>query len=87
MLSSSIDSAVEIEDFQSIGVQCSEILIELGNSIYFEEMAGSDEQPQASNFKKKAELFVQSYLNGADNREYRSIIMRLSLDIKGLMMK
>ncbi len=28
-----IDSAIEIEDFQSIGVQCREILIDLGNSI------------------------------------------------------
>lgn len=74
----SIDSAVEIEDFQAIGVQCREILIELGNSIYVDEMAGSNEQPQASNFKKKAELFVQFYLSGADNGDYRSIIKKIT---------
>lgn len=44
-----IDTAQEIEDFQSIGVQCREILIELGNYIYIEEMASDNEQPQASN--------------------------------------
>lgn len=73
-----IDSAIEIEDFQAIGVQCREILIELGNSIYFTEMAGESEQPQASNFKKKAELFVQFYLAGSDNSDYRSIIKKLT---------
>ena len=56
-----LDKAVEIEDFQSIGVQCREILIELGNSIYKDYMAGDMEQPQASNFKRKAELFIQYF--------------------------
>ncbi len=73
-----INSAIEIEDFQAIGVQSREILIELGNSIYFDEMAGANEQPQASNFKKKAELFVQFYLSGSDNSDYRSIIKKLT---------
>jgi len=73
-----IDSAIEIEDFQAIGVQCREVLIELGNSIYFGEMAGESEQPQASNFKKKAELFIQFYLSGSDNSDYRSIIKKLT---------
>ena len=73
-----IDSAVEIEDFQSIGVQCREILIELGNTIYFAKMAGEDEQPQASNFKRKAELFVQFYLAGSENSDYRNILKKLT---------
>ena len=73
-----IDSANEIEDFQSIGVQCREILIELGNSIYFDEMAGENDQPQASNFKRKAELFIQFYLTGSENSDYRSIIKKLT---------
>lgn len=73
-----IDTAREIEDFQAIGVQCREILIELGNTIYFQEMAGADEQPQASNFKKKAELFVQFYLSGSDNSDYRNYIKKLT---------
>ncbi len=73
-----IDSAIEIEDFQAIGVQCREILIELGNTIYIIEMAGEDEQPQASNFKKKGEFFVQFYLRGSDNSDYRSIIKKLT---------
>jgi hypothetical protein len=73
-----IDSAVEIEDFQSIGVQCREILIELGNSIYFAEMADESEQPQESNFKRKAELFVQFYLAGSENSDYRNIIKKLT---------
>lgn len=53
-----IDIAKEVEDFQAIGVQCREILIELGNTIYISEMSGDEEQPKASDFKKKAELFV-----------------------------
>ena len=73
-----IDSATEIEDFQSIGVQSREILIELGNYIYASHMAGEQEQPQASNFKRKAELAIQFYLNGSDNAEYRSIIKKLT---------
>lgn len=77
-IASLIDSAIEIEDFQAIGVQCREVLIELGNSIYSAEMVGDGEQPQASNFKRKAELFVQFYLSGSDNSDYRSIIKKLT---------
>lgn len=73
-----IDTAKEMEDFQSVGVQCREILIELGNHIYVPAMAGVDEQPQASNFKKKSELFIQFYLTGSENADYRSIIKKLT---------
>lgn len=73
-----IDIATEIEDFQAIGVQCREILIELGNHIYQPVMAGNEDQPQASNFKRKADLFVQFYLKGAENSDYRSIIKKLT---------
>lgn len=73
-----IDTAKEIEDFQAIGVQCRETLIELGNYIYKPMMAKADEQPQASNFKRKAELFIQFYLKGSDNSDYRSIIKKLT---------
>jgi len=73
-----IDTAIEIEDFQAIGVQCREILIELGNMIYFREMAGEGEQLYGSDFKKKTELFVQFYLSGTGNSDYRSIIKKLT---------
>lgn len=73
-----IDTAKEIEDFQAIGVQCREILIELVNTIYSPEMAGEEEQPQASNFKRKAELFVRFNLSGSDNSDYRSYIKKLT---------
>ncbi len=73
-----IDTAKEIEDFQSIGVQCREILIKLSNYIYTPSMAGVDEQPKKSDFKNKAKLFIQSYLNGAENCDYRSIIKKLT---------
>ena len=73
-----IDTAKEIEDFQSIGVQCRELLIELGNYVYIPVMAGKDEQPQKSNFKKKAELFIQFYLIGPENSDYRNIIKKLT---------
>lgn len=73
-----IDLATETEDFQSIGVQSREILIELGNHIYAPNMAGDQEQPQSSNFKKKAELAIQFYLSGSDNADYRSIIKKLT---------
>ncbi|HIY03662.1 MAG TPA: hypothetical protein H9733_01690 [Candidatus Anaerotignum merdipullorum] len=73
-----IDTAKEIEDFQAIGVQCRETLIELGNHIYNPMMAGSGEQPQASNFKRKCELFIQFYLKGSENSDYRNIIKKLT---------
>lgn len=73
-----IDAAMEIEDFQSIGVQCREILIELGNSIYKPEMAICDEQPQKSNFKKKAELFANYCLEGSENSDYRNYIKKIT---------
>ncbi len=73
-----IDSAHEVEDFQSIGVQCREILIELGNYIYVPDMATNGEQPQKSNFKQKVELFLQFYLKGSENSDYRSMIKKLT---------
>lgn len=73
-----IDTAEEIEDFQAIGVQCRETLIELGNHIYQPMMAADAEQPQVSNFKRKAELFIQFYLKGSENADYRSIIKKLT---------
>lgn len=73
-----IDTASEVEDFQSIGVQCREILIELGNHIYTPDMADTDEQPQKSNFKKKSELFIQFHLTGSENSDYRRIIKKLT---------
>lgn len=73
-----IDTAKEIEDFQAIGVQCRETLIELGNHIYEPMMAGAEEQPQASNFKRKAELFIQFCLKGSENSDYRGIIKKLT---------
>jgi hypothetical protein len=78
IISGLIDSAVEIEDFQSIGVQSREILIELGNLIYSEEMAQGNEQPKAADFKRKAELFIQSSLSGTENHDYRSIYKKLT---------
>lgn len=41
-------------------------------------MAGDGEQPQASNFKRKCELFIQFYLKGSENADYRSIIKKLT---------
>lgn len=73
-----IDTAKEIEDFQAIGVQCREILIELGNHIYKPMMAGNEDQPKASNFKRKCELFIQFYLKGSKNSDYRNIIKKLT---------
>lgn len=77
-VATAIESATEIEDFQAIGVQCREILIELGNSIYQKEMAGDEEQPQESNFKKKAELFISFYLSGSENKDYRNYIKKIT---------
>lgn len=73
-----IDGAQEVEDFQAIGVQCREILIELGNTIYYPEMSRGEEQPQASNFKRKAELFVRHYMSGSENSDYRSYIKKVT---------
>lgn len=73
-----IDDAVEIEDFQAIGVQCREILIELANEIYEPFMANNEEQPKGADYKKKAELFIRYFLSGADNSDYRSIYKKMT---------
>ena len=73
-----VDTAIEIEDFQAIGVQCREILIELGNYVYEPHMAGEEEPPQASNFKKKAELCARFHCPGSANGDYRNIIKKLT---------
>lgn len=73
-----IDNAIEVEDFQAIGVQCREILIELSNEIYLSFMAGDGEQPIASNFKGKTELFIKFYLPGSVNSDYRNIYKRMT---------
>ncbi len=73
-----LESAKEVEDFQAIGVQCREILIELGNAIYKLGMEGEEEQPQKSNFKKKAELFIKFYLNDSENSDYRSYLKKIT---------
>lgn len=46
--------------------------------IYEPMMAGAEEQPQASNFKRKSELFIQFYLKGSENSDYRGIIKKLT---------
>lgn len=68
-----IDNAVEVEDFQAIGVQCREILVELGNDMYKPFMAGSAEQPKGADFKSKAELCIKFYCAGSNNKDYRKI--------------
>ena len=39
-----------------------------------EEIPSDEEQPQASNFKKKAEVFLSTNLDGSKNGGYRSIV-------------
>lgn len=78
MVSKLLDEASEIEHFQSIGVQCREVLIELANDIYEPEMCTEGEQPKGSDFKKKSELFICYNLNGPDNADYRSYIKKMT---------
>lgn len=73
-----IDTAKEIEDFQSIGVQCREILIELGNYIYKPFMAGENSQPKSSDFKNKSAYFVKFYYPGSNNKGYRIIYKKIT---------
>lgn len=77
-VSTLIDIAIEIEDFQAIGIQCREIMIELRNYIYQPFMASEKEQPKESDFKKKAELFIQFYLQGSENNDYRKVYRRMT---------
>ena len=77
-LARQIDEAEEVEDFQAIGVQCREILVELGNYIYTAEMAGNDVAPKESDFKRKAELFMRYTVRGSHGKDYRSIMKRLT---------
>ena len=77
-LACQIDAAEEVEDFQAIGVQCREILIELGNYIYTEEMAGNDAPPKESDFKRKAELFMRYTVRGSHGKDYRNIMKKLT---------
>lgn len=77
-ISTLIDLAIECEDFQAIGVQCREVLIELTNQIYLPVMAGDNEQPKGSDFKRKTELFVAFFMPGSANSDYRSIFKRMA---------
>lgn len=78
MVSKLLDEATEIEHFQSIGVQCREALIELAKATYRPEMCNALTQPKASDFKGKSELFIQHYLAGSDNSDYRSYIRKIT---------
>lgn len=73
-----LESAKEVEDFQAIGVQCREILIELGNAIYKLGMEGEEEQPQKSNFKKKSRIVYKILFNDSENSDYRSYIKKIT---------
>ncbi len=73
-----VEEAEEIEDFKSIGMQCREILIDLGNHVYSEHMSKGEEQPKGSDFKSKANYFISYYYDGADNSEYRSILKKIT---------
>ena len=73
-----IDNAQEIEDFQAIGVQCREVLIELGNHIYEPYMSEGNDQPKGSDFKHKAEKFVKYYLKGSENADYRTLFKKIT---------
>ena len=59
-------------------MQCREVLIELTNQIYLPFMAGDNEQPKGSDFKRKAELFVTFFMSGNVNSDYRSIYKRMA---------
>lgn len=72
-----LDTSKEVEDFQSIGVQCREILIELTNDLYKEYMC-EGEQPQSANFKSKTDYYVKFYLSGSDNSDYRRHIKKIT---------
>ena len=50
----------------------------MGNTIYYPKMSRGEEQPQASNFKRKAELFVRHYMSGSENADYRSYIKKVT---------
>ncbi|MBN1076641.1 hypothetical protein [Clostridium botulinum] len=78
VISTLIDTAIEIEDFQSIGVQCREVLIELGNYIFKPFMKDGNEELKASDFKKKSELFMAFYYGGQSNKDYRTIYKKMT---------
>lgn len=72
-----IDSAVEIEDFQTIGVQCREVLVELASHVYVPFMSQGEEQPKGADVKQKLELFVKFHYAGSGNKDYRSIYKKM----------
>lgn len=72
-----LDMATEVEDFQSIGVQCREVLTELANDLYRDFMC-MNEQPKSADFKSKTKYYVNFYLQGSDNSDYRRHIKKLT---------
>lgn len=74
LLAENVDSATEVEEFQSIGVMCRETLIMLGNYIFEVDFLNGDEEPKVSDFKNKSYYFLQAVMPGRDNKELRKTI-------------
>ncbi len=71
--------AVEIEEFQAIGVICRETLLTLMEYIFKPEyVKGGDEIPKKSDFKNKCRISLDSLLAGSDHTELRDSMRKLS---------
>lgn len=73
-----IDTAREIEDFQAIGVQCREILIELGNHIYEPMMAGAEEQPHTKDYEHLLESVKNKYQGDTIQEDLNEFLISLA---------
>ncbi|ESZ23494.1 hypothetical protein [Mesorhizobium sp. L2C084A000] len=78
---SRLESAVEAEDLQAVGMQLRECLLALITAVKRRvDLTGVAEQPQAANFKAWSEVLVGLLCPGGSNKELRSYLKAMADD-------
>lgn len=78
--SEKIIDAIEIEEIQSIGMICREILIELIGYLYEIDTFDNSEEYKKSDVKNKGKLVIDKYLSGSKNADLRKYLKNMLND-------
>jgi hypothetical protein len=74
-----LNSAVETEEIQSVGMICREALIILGHTTFSEEfLQEGEEEPRKSDFKNRSRIAISGLLPGGENSELRDHLRKVS---------
>ncbi|MBE5084625.1 hypothetical protein INQ54_17055 [Lysinibacillus sphaericus] len=73
-----LESAIEIEEIQAIGVMCRETLIELIGNIFDPTFLEEGQEPfKKSDVKNQGQVVINKFLSGSENAELRKHIKNL----------